>query len=277
MLADMDNMYQPPGGGPHDNWPTQDLGPAGGQPPRPSGTRRPWRWSAGIALAALLAGGGAVAAAALTSSPASATAQPSGQAAALNTILSSASSPGAGSAAGTASASSASANSGSASSPGTAAPAATADAAALSPTGTATPATALGRCRQAAQALRTAGRRRAAGLVRRACASRLVRIRGLGGMHGEFTFKTKSGVRTIAFSRGVIQSVAGGNLVVRSADNSIWTWDLVSSTVVRQQGKKVGNSALSSGEQVFAGGPVVSGANDARLIVIRPASAKSAS
>jgi hypothetical protein len=96
-------------------------------------------------------------------------------------------------------------------------------------------------------------------------------------MHGEFTFKTKSGVRTIAFSRGVIQSVAGGNLVVRSADNSIWTWDLVSSTVVRQQGKKVGNSALSSGEQVFAGGPVVSGANDARLIVIRPASAKSAS
>src|ERR1019366_6257172 len=81
MLADMDNMYQPPGGGPHDNWPTQDLGPAGGHSarprPRPAATGRPGGWSAGIPLAALLAGGGAVAAAAFPSGPASATAQPS--------------------------------------------------------------------------------------------------------------------------------------------------------------------------------------------------------
>jgi hypothetical protein len=279
MLTGMDNMYQPPSGGPQDNWLTQQFGPAGGQPPRPSSTRRSLRWSAGIALAALLAGGGAVAAAALTSSPASATAQPSGQAAALNTILSSASSAGTGASAGAGAASAASANSGSASSQGAAPPAATADAAALSASGTTatgTARTAIGRCRQAARALRAAGRTRAARLVRRACGSRLVRIRALGGLHGQFTFKTEAGSRTIAFARGVIESVDSGNVVVRSADNTTWTWDLVSSTVVREQGKKVGNSALSSGEQVFAGGPVVSGASDARLIVIRPASAKSA-
>ena len=66
-------------------------------------------------------------------------------------------------------------------------------------------------------------------------------------------------------------------MVVRSADNTTWTWDLVSTTVVRENGKRVAANALADGEQVFAGGPVVSGTNDARLIVIRPASGSSAS
>jgi hypothetical protein len=283
----MSNMYQPPSGGPQDNWPTQEFRTSGGQPPKPSGGRRSLRWSAGIALAALLAGGGALAATALTSgSPA---AQNSGQAVALNTILSSASSPSSPGSAETASAGSASSGSAPASSAGVASsgaagssaasPAAIADAAALSPN--AAPAvvrSVAARCRRAIGALRSAGRHHAARIVRRACrVRRLVRLRALGGLHGLFTVKTKSGPKTIGFARGVIESVTSGDIVVKSADNTLWTWDLVSTTVIRQGGKKVGTGALKAGQQVFAGGQVVSGANDARLIVVRPASSPASS
>jgi hypothetical protein len=294
----MDNMYQPPSGGPQDSWPqqtggqqenwrqptggpqdsrpTQEFGPGGDQPRRP-GRRRSTRWGAGIALAALLAGGGALAATELASSAAPATAG-SGQAAALNTILSSASSPASGGAlssapgttAGPAASSSTAASSSAASS---------ADAAALTST---TPASAgwpavAGRCRQAVIRLRATRHPRAALVVGRFCRNRLVRLRALGGLHGQFTFRTKSGPRTLAFARGVLESVTAGQAVVKCADGTTWTWDLVASTVVRDEGNVVGRSALTSGEQVFAGGPVVSGANDARLIVIRPGKASSSS
>ena len=100
----------------------------------------------------------------------------------------------------------------------------------------------------------------------------MVRLRALGGMHGQFTFKTKSGTRTIAFARGVVEATLTGQLVVMSADSTTWTWNLVGNTVVRERGKVVARTALADGHQVFVGGPIVSGANDARLIVIRPAS-----
>ena len=48
-------------------------------------------------------------------------------------------------------------------------------------------------------------------------------------------------------------------------------------TVVRQNGAKTTTKALADGQPVFVGGPVVSGSKDARLIVIRPASAGSGS
>ena len=99
----------------------------------------------------------------------------------------------------------------------------------------------------------------------------LGRLRRLGGVDGTATFHTKTGFRTISFQRGTIQSVvSGGDVVVQSADGTTWTWHIVSNTVVRQNGSKTTASALSAGETVFAGGPVVSGARDARLIVIRP-------
>jgi hypothetical protein len=43
----------------------------------------------------------------------------------------------------------------------------------------------------------------------------------------------------------------------------------VGDTVVRKGGSKIATSALTTGESVFAGGPVVNGDKDARLIVIR--------
>ena len=100
----------------------------------------------------------------------------------------------------------------------------------------------------------------------------LGRLRRLGGVDGEFTFHNKTGFHTLAFERGIVQSVSGSDVVIKAADGTTWTWQIVSDTVVRKNGAKTTTSALSAGETVFAGGPVVSGAKDARLIVIRAAS-----
>jgi hypothetical protein len=99
----------------------------------------------------------------------------------------------------------------------------------------------------------------------------LARLRALGGVHGEFTYHNKTGFHTLAFERGAIQSVNGNDVVVIAPDGTTWTWLIVSDTVVRKDGSKTTTSALSPGELVFAGGPVINGARDARLIVIRPA------
>src|SRR6185437_3179251 len=99
----------------------------------------------------------------------------------------------------------------------------------------------------------------------------LGRIRHLGGVEGTATFHNKKGFHTLSFERGTIQSVSGGDVVIKSPDGTTWTWKIVSDTVVRKNGGKTTASALSAGETVFAGGPVVSGARDARLIIVKPA------
>jgi hypothetical protein len=96
----------------------------------------------------------------------------------------------------------------------------------------------------------------------------LARLRGIGGYYGSLTFKAKDGVRTVAFERGTIQTVTSSNVVVRAPDGTTMTWLIVSDTVVRDHGKAT-TSALSDGQLVFVGGPVVSGARDARLIYVR--------
>jgi hypothetical protein len=96
----------------------------------------------------------------------------------------------------------------------------------------------------------------------------LARLRALGGVHGEFTYHNASGFHTLAFERGTITSVSGSDLVVRAPDGTVWTWQIVGNTVVRQHGAKTTTSALADGETVFTGGPVVNGARDSRLIVI---------
>jgi hypothetical protein len=68
---------------------------------------------------------------------------------------------------------------------------------------------------------------------------------------------------------------SGSNIVVRASDGTTWTWDLVSSTVVRENRAKTAETALAPGQPVWVGGPVNSGAKDARLIVIRPAASSS--
>jgi hypothetical protein len=97
----------------------------------------------------------------------------------------------------------------------------------------------------------------------------LARLRRLGGIDGQFTFETKTGPKTLAFERGTIQSVSGSDVVVRAKDGTTWSWTLVGDSVVRQDGSKTTSSALSAGQLVFVGGPVVRGTHDARLIVVR--------
>jgi hypothetical protein len=294
----MENMNPPRGGDPQDFWPTQEIGPAAGQPgqgggppgpawphgqpgygepgygppgpsqpaygqagyrpgagpyappagppppgPRRRGGRALW-WGAGLALVALLAGGGAFAAAALSSHATPAPPPgPTGQAAVLNTMLSSASSP--------------------------------ASAATVSSIAAGSTPTVAHPCLHRAAALRAAGRPGAARVQLRRCRA-LLRVRALGGIHGQFTFESKNGPRTLAYERGVIESVSGTGVVVQATDGTTWTWDLTSSTVVRKNAARASTSALSDGERVFVGGPVASGAYDARLIVIRPAAASPA-
>ena len=96
----------------------------------------------------------------------------------------------------------------------------------------------------------------------------LGRLRRLGGVDGTVTFHNKTGYHTLSFERGTIQSVSSSDVVIKASDGTTWTWQIVSDTVVRKDGSKTTASALADGEQVFAGGPMVNGARDARLIVI---------
>jgi hypothetical protein len=100
---------------------------------------------------------------------------------------------------------------------------------------------------------------------------RLARLRLLGGLYGQFTYETKQGARTLAFERGTITLVGNGDVVIRAADGTTWTWALTGTSVVRENGTKEPQSALAQGQTVFVGGPVSGGVRDARLIVIRKA------
>jgi hypothetical protein len=256
-----DGRQAPPGG---------PGGPGGGGPRR----RHPLAWTAGLVAAAALGAGGIVAGVALAghSSPAASTpaagtsaagtaAGPGTPGAALNTALNSAD------------ASSALALT---SSSGAAVSGASAGSTAAHPC-----AAALKTARADRQAGHPAAARaalRAAGARCRPLRHRLFRAALRRGIDGQFTFRGKGGtLRTVAFQRGIVQSASGGAVVVHAADGTTWTWDLVSSTVVRESGQKTTTSGLTTGEPVWVGGPVVSEARDARLIVIRPPSRSSAS
>jgi len=300
-MAAMDNFYRPPAGDPGDHQPTEQFWPGQGTPPGSQGPgygypRQPpgwqahtatdrskaWHWTVGITLAALLAGGGVIAGISLASTALYATPAAStgtggtgstgsgstgggaaSQAALLNSTLNVASSPGAAVATTASGAVSASGPGGGP------APAATTPAAR--------------RCAQlarAARAARLSGHGQLSAAARAAIARcrfirrRIIRFFLLRGIEGQFTIRTRAGViRTIAYQRGVIESVASGSsIVVKAADGTVSTWDLVSNTVVRDAGGKVSESTLAVGEPVWVGGPVVNGAKDARLIFVRPPS-----
>ena len=235
-------------------------------PGRQKDHRKALHWTAGLLAAVLLAGGGAVAGMRLAShsSPGTSSGPTTSQAGLANTAqqgalldqtLSDASSPGALSAGATLA--------------GGAASGAAAGAGAKAPV-----------CARARHVSRVARRSGMPGLSRRigvgAARCRLVRRRVfafflLRGVDGQFTIQTKQGTKTLAYERGVIQSVsAGKSVTVKASDGTTWTWDLVSTTVIRDRQGKLSQSSLTSGTPVWVGGPVVQGAKDARLIVVRP-------
>lgn len=99
-------------------------------------------------------------------------------------------------------------------------------------------------------------------------AAALARLRRLGGMYGQASFRGKDGsTRTLAFERGTVTSASGG-LVVKAANGTTFTWNYVSDTTVRQAGQKVSRSDLATGEHVLVAGPVSSGSRDARVIIV---------
>jgi hypothetical protein len=211
--------------------------------------------------AALLAGGGVIAGLSLAgnASPAAGQSQASPaaaqQAGLLNTALSNAGSPGV---------------------LNTALGAATLNGASA-PDGSAAPGTLCAKARSVARAAGKKGlprvaHRAALGAARcRLARRRVFRFFLLRGVDGQFTIQTKQGTKTLAYERGVIQSVdPGKSIMVRAADGTTWTWDIVSTSVVRDQQGKVSQSNLVTGTPVWVGGPVVQNAKDARLIVLRP-------
>ena len=252
------------------------AGPPGPGHPAPSlqeHTRKDHRkalhWTAGLLAAALLAGGGTIAGMHLAAqsppgtSSGAATGQsgPGGaaqQGALLNETLSDASSPGALTTGATL-----------AGGTGAAAGGAAAGAAAKAP--------ACARAGHVSRVARRAGLHRLARRVGigaahcRRARRRVFAFFLLRGVDGQFTIQTRKGIKTLAYERGVIQSVtAGKSITVKASDGTTWTWDLVSTTVVRDRQGKIGQSALTSGTPVWVGGPVVQGTKDARLIVVRP-------
>jgi hypothetical protein len=288
----MSNQYGPPDDDPAGNQPTQPFwagpdaptatpgwstppGPGypGHQPPglleRPKQDHRTaLHWTAGLLVAVLLAGGGTLAGMRLASHSSPAGGAAPGQAgpatslqrdgALLNETLSDASAPGALTAAG------ATLTGG-------------LGAAAGAQAGPATKGSACARARRAARAAHRAGLRRLSrrigiGAARcRRARRRIFAFFLLRGVDGQFTVQTRKGTKTLAFERGVIQSVsAGKSITIKASDGTTWTWDLVAATVVRDRQGKVSESQLTTGTPVWAGGPVVQGTKDARLIVVRP-------
>ena len=233
--------------------------------PSPRKHHKAIRWTAGLLAAALLAGGGTIAGMRLaahlspgtSSGVATGPASTASQGALLNETLRAASSPG--------SLTMGTSLTGTGASPG---------GAAASAAGTAP---ACARARHVSRVARRAGLPRLSRRIGTGAAHcRRVRRRVfafflLRGVDGQFTIQTKKGIKTLAFERGVIQSVtAGKSITVKASDGTTWTWDLVSTTVVRDRQGKLGQSALTSGTPVWVGGPVVQGTKDARLIVVRP-------
>jgi hypothetical protein len=310
-MAPMDNNYRPVGGDPGDHQPTEQFWPGQGVPPggqgpgypgswpQPPGLpahmakdhRRARSWTVGIALAALLAGGGVIAGVSLgsptlSSTPAASTSS-TGTGSSGTGTTGTGSSGGSGTASATGQAALLDSTLNAADSPDATVTTTGASTAALAASGTgagaAVAATVVRRCARtvaAARAARLTGHpvaaRRAAGAAVIRCRflrRRLVRFFLLRGIDGQFSFRAAGGtIRTLAYERGVIESVDTGSIVVQATDGTIWTWDLVSSTVVRGTGGKISESSLAVGEPVWVGGPVVSGAKDARLIFVRPPS-----
>ncbi len=266
----MDSFRTPGGPDPLDHTTPYHPGqPDGGRdasagPPARGGRRRLLRWAAGVAAAGLLAGGLALGLRPGGTGPAApAGISYSGTAAVL---LGASGQARLGAALGAAPGSA-----------GVTADAVTAVAAAGSASGhpgLARAIAGLRRCAASARRLRAEGHPAAARARLLSCLQRyrglaLRLIRGLlRAIHGQLTFRTAKGFLTVAFERGVIQSAPGGTIAVKAADGTSATWDLTARTVVVRGGRRVGAGALRARERVFVIGPVVSGADDARLVVI---------
>lgn len=137
-------------------------------------------------------------------------------------------------------------------------------------TGTTTAASvAVGRCAKLAQRLQSHDHPLAATRLLTFCKNPLLRLALVGGEHGEVTFQTAAGPKTIAVERGTVQAISSSGITVQAKDGTTWTWEFTPNTAVRKDHQKVSQNSLSTGEMVLVAGPVVGGVRDVRLIRVR--------
>jgi hypothetical protein len=124
------------------------------------------------------------------------------------------------------------------------------------------------KCARIAARLRVSGHPAAAMRLHALCTEPLLRLALVGGEYGQVTFKGKTSPKTVAFERGTVESLTGSAVTVKAPDGTTWTWTLTASTTIHAAGQNTVQAKLATGDRVFVGGPVVSGARDARLIRI---------
>jgi hypothetical protein len=129
-------------------------------------------------------------------------------------------------------------------------------------------------CLETARHLRATGHWFAARARLRACLRMSARfgmtLRALvkHAMHGQITFSTSVGIRTLAFEHGTVRSVSGSSIVVRAADGTMRTWMLTSSTIVTGAGRHLSPRAVAAGQQVVVVGQVTGRADDATRVFV---------
>ena len=84
--------------------------------------------------------------------------------------------------------------------------------------------------------------------LRAFCGNPLLRLAAVGGEHGQVTFQSKTGPKTVAFERGTVESVSGSSVHRRAPDGTTWTWELIASTTMRQAGQHAGTRRSSAAE-----------------------------
>jgi hypothetical protein len=87
-------------------------------------------------------------------------------------------------------------------------------------------------------------------------------------MHGQVTVVSKNGPKTIAFERGIVQSISGSSVVIKAADGVTWTWRIGSETRVYRDDHKVNADALAAGQRVAVLGLVAESTDRARRVLI---------
>ena len=88
-------------------------------------------------------------------------------------------------------------------------------------------------------------------------------------LHGEVAIQTRhDGVKTVVVQRGVITSVTGTGLTLKSSDGFTLTWTFGDRLRVVQDRKAVERSALKAGQQIGVAGTKEGDASSARLIAI---------
>jgi hypothetical protein len=127
------------------------------------------------------------------------------------------------------------------------------------------------KCARIAARLRVSGHPAAAMRLHALCTAPLLRLALVGGEYGQVTFKGKTSPKTVAFERGTVESLTGSAVTVKAPDGTTWTWTLTASTTIHAARQNTVPAKLATGDRVFVGGPVVSGARDARLIRISAA------